>query len=639
MNYLRCLLTVLSTLFISVHVSGSSPKDSAKAELNRTTLKLKNNEISEDQYLKETYAQISSFLAKRIFFSNAEMLENLSVFREIAQKSNKTNPYLSYYALLLNQAQMAGRSGEMFYYTKKISSLNTEEEEPSISSITSELEYYLARNAFDEIQNLYLKKKEIIFSLPVKVQDKVISRAEMLQASIVLEKFAQAFSELKDTHTVNEIYHLAKQVADANRKEFKGNPIGTTYTEYCFARVIHHKGSVENAPQYIQEAFNILERLFISPEADNNFKPIIDESLTEWKIDFYLENYNADSVDFYISKLEKNGFPEESYSFRQFIQVSKAKAFIRKGMYKEANNALFEAIDILEASLTAKAKETDDFFYAHAEAEEKRFEIAAVNQSIQEKNKTILFISVFSVLILLTASFFYYRERIKTKKQIDSLNDAANMQIASLEEMKSLIAIDEQERLGKDLHDNFSPGLVSMMHQISLMLHNTSDEKQKAALQSLKIQAEESYNVLRNKSHRMALMIDKLDDRQFEERIKNLMARALPDDLYNKDVHIAEGIMQHISLNVRIEFLRIIQEAVTNIIKYASAKNIAVLLYEDDNCAILQITDDGKGFNVNNSKKGIGLTSIKERAASIGSSIQITSGKKGTSIEVSLKIL
>lgn len=638
MKYFPYLLTILFALSISVHASVNTPKDSARAELNRTTLRFKNNEISEEQYIKETYAHISSFLAKRIFFSNAEMLENLSVFREIAQKSNKTNSYLSYYALLLNQAQMAGRSGEMFYYTQKISSLNAEDEEPSISSITSELEYYLSGNAFDQMKTLYLKKKKIILSLPAKVQDKTISRAEMLQASIVLEKFAKAFSELKDINTVNEIYHLAKQVADANREEFKGNPIGTAYTEYCFARVIHHKGTVENAPKYILEAFNILEHLLISPEVDNNFKPTIDESLTEWKIDFYLENYNSDSADFYISKLEKNDFPEESYSFRQFIQVSKAKAFIQKGMYKEANNALFEAIDILEASLTAKAKETDDFFYAHAEAEEKRFEIAAINQSIQKKNQTILFISIFSVLILLTASFFYYRERIRTKKQIDSLNDAANMQITSLEEMKSLIAIDEQEKLGKDLHDNFSPGLVSMMHQINLMLNNTSDEKQKAALQSLKVQAEESYNVLRNKSHKMALMIDKLDDQQFEERIKNLMSRALPDDLYNKDIHIAEGTMQHISLNVRIEFLRIIQEAITNIIKYASAKNIAVLLYEDDNHAILQITDDGKGFNVNNSKKGIGLTSIRERAASIGSSIQITSGKKGTSIEVSLKV-
>jgi signal transduction histidine kinase len=87
---------------------------------------------------------------------------------------------------------------------------------------------------------------------------------------------------------------------------------------------------------------------------------------------------------------------------------------------------------------------------------------------------------------------------------------------------------------------------------------------------------------------------------------------------------------------------RIVQEALNNIHKHAKAKKVGVLLDKRDGSIILNIEDDGIGFNPKSEKnrgKGLGLVGMQERAALVGGSVEIESApKKGTTIYVRVPI-
>jgi signal transduction histidine kinase len=78
---------------------------------------------------------------------------------------------------------------------------------------------------------------------------------------------------------------------------------------------------------------------------------------------------------------------------------------------------------------------------------------------------------------------------------------------------------------------------------------------------------------------------------------------------------------------------RITQEALNNALKHASASSIIVRLEKSDQAILLEVSDNGVGFDRNNVIEGIGLSSMEERAKQIGGSLQIeTSPGKGTVI-------
>jgi signal transduction histidine kinase len=93
-----------------------------------------------------------------------------------------------------------------------------------------------------------------------------------------------------------------------------------------------------------------------------------------------------------------------------------------------------------------------------------------------------------------------------------------------------------------------------------------------------------------------------------------------------------------LSLIVETIFFRIAQEALTNVAKHAGATLATVTLESVEDHLRLIVEDNGRGFNVanrdrSNEPSGWGLTTMKERAASMDGSVRIESEPgKGTKI-------
>lgn len=91
-----------------------------------------------------------------------------------------------------------------------------------------------------------------------------------------------------------------------------------------------------------------------------------------------------------------------------------------------------------------------------------------------------------------------------------------------------------------------------------------------------------------------------------------------------------------------LNLYRIVQEAVTNVLKHAKASKLFINLTKENNFLILTIEDNGLGFNpvaLTKSGKGIGLLAMKNRASSIGATMDISSEiGRGTLISIEVPI-
>ena len=92
---------------------------------------------------------------------------------------------------------------------------------------------------------------------------------------------------------------------------------------------------------------------------------------------------------------------------------------------------------------------------------------------------------------------------------------------------------------------------------------------------------------------------------------------------------------------VRTALFRVAQEALTNTVKHASARNAQLKLLYKHNEVTVSVYDDGVGFNIKRleetSRPSWGLIGMRERAALLGGHLDIDSRRgKGTLIEMTI---
>ena len=116
----------------------------------------------------------------------------------------------------------------------------------------------------------------------------------------------------------------------------------------------------------------------------------------------------------------------------------------------------------------------------------------------------------------------------------------------------------------------------------------------------------------------------------------------------NNDMHhtvAMDEIDELFSPEAQINIYRIFQEALTNIVRHAQATRIEVKISKPGNRVSFLFKDNGKGFDLKKarsrhlSKRGLGLTTMNERALMAGGNLRIWSRKdKGTGIVLTIPI-
>lgn len=295
----------------------------------------------------------------------------------------------------------------------------------------------------------------------------------------------------------------------------------------------------------------------------------------------------------------------------------------------------------LEKAMSADWEKSKKFFVDYVRYNDIQNDNKLLSEKNAQRTLWLLVISISSALIVLTTYLIMLRRSRKARAQIDTLNNVANLQIIAMEEAKHQAVREEQQRLGQDLHDGLSSSIAAIKHQLEALFMDTNDVALKNKLSGLQTVTENAYAAARNKSHEWFSAADQQQEESFEKQIKLLTDSSLPDSRYNKEIHIDNSSLIGVDMDTRIALLRIIQEAITNIIKHAKAKNVGILIYEEEDSLTLTINDDGIGLDEKKSANGkstMGLQSIRRRVQSLNGETKINSDSKGTEISISIPL-
>ena len=96
-------------------------------------------------------------------------------------------------------------------------------------------------------------------------------------------------------------------------------------------------------------------------------------------------------------------------------------------------------------------------------------------------------------------------------------------------------------------------------------------------------------------------------------------------------------IVNKLNARQQIALYRIVQEQMNNIIKHAEATSVELVLQEVENSICLDILDNGKGFDMEMKRAGIGLSNMQSRAELLNGKLKIRSEpERGCSLNVML---
>lgn len=348
----------------------------------------------------------------------------------------------------------------------------------------------------------------------------------------------------------------------------------------------------------------------------------------------------------------------ESEEYQKIVQLNKKTNILhRKKIHLETRKMLYlyisgayakigdssTAFNLLwERSLSSDTTNTL-LLLANLQTANNRYNVALkqieVNNLVKQRNKFIII--ALSALLLLSLVFFivYTRQRIKKevlKNQISSLNTLFQTQIKILDEHNKNIEALERKKLAEDLHNDLAALLAHSIHYTETISLSSSEEKTKIALEKLANKLENAYDKTRNKSHELYHNFG-FNENDFSIKIKALIAETLSMPQYSTDIVIDEGAFDNTSINIKIALLNILQESITNIIKYANAKTIEFLFCEEKGKLFVRIKDDGVGFDKKKilDKPGLGIKTILNKIQSLKASIDfITEPESGVEIRM-----
>lgn len=187
--------------------------------------------------------------------------------------------------------------------------------------------------------------------------------------------------------------------------------------------------------------------------------------------------------------------------------------------------------------------------------------------------------------------------------------------------IKATIEAQEKERslIGRELHDNVNQVLTTV--KLYTELSCAEEVPNKDLLKRAVIQINYCIEEIRNLSRRLA--VPKNDDLCLEELIKELVD-SINTTKKTSIAFLSYGIKDRkFSQELQTTIYRIVQEQLTNVLKYAHAQSVKVIMAGTHDEIAVQVQDDGIGFSLIEKSKGNGITNMISRAETIGGSLHI----------------
>jgi signal transduction histidine kinase len=247
-----------------------------------------------------------------------------------------------------------------------------------------------------------------------------------------------------------------------------------------------------------------------------------------------------------------------------------------------------------------------------------------------------LTVTLIQAVIFLAVGFSISFLISRLRRQQESLESANKQLTHYASTLEHLTTIQERNRLAREMHDTLAHTLSGLSVQLETI--KAYWEVDPAAARSLLDKSLNSAHSGLEETRRAlkALRASPLDDLGLAGAVSALAKDMAARANLTLDLSVADKLPP-LSPDIEQSLYRVAQEAITNVVNHARAKNILVKLELNEGKIKLTVQDDGIGFNPDkNGKSGhFGLTGIKERAKLVGGELNISSQPgNGTTIQL-----
>ena len=201
--------------------------------------------------------------------------------------------------------------------------------------------------------------------------------------------------------------------------------------------------------------------------------------------------------------------------------------------------------------------------------------------------------------------------------------------------VRRLAILEERERIGMDLHD----GIIQSIYGVGLSLESamlSMNEDPSDAKRRVQHAINDLNQTIRDlRSYILDLKPRQLGNDGLMSGIKRLAAEYRANTFADVQVTESESSLENLAQGQVLTLFHICQEALANSAKHSKAKKVQIAVWATDERVLMEISDDGKGFEMEsmNANIGHGLANMRTRARAIGGDADISSApNEGTTI-------
>jgi signal transduction histidine kinase len=230
-----------------------------------------------------------------------------------------------------------------------------------------------------------------------------------------------------------------------------------------------------------------------------------------------------------------------------------------------------------------------------------------------------------------TAELSRVNQRLQAEVSEHRKAEAARVQL-----LRRLVTAQEEERrrISRELHDHMGQYLSTIILRLKTLQPLASEqESARLSLRSL----HELTGQLVDEVHHLAweLRPAALDDLGLQTALQNYTEKWSERGGVAVDFHGGGLERQRLPPEIETTIYRIVQEALTNVLKHAEARRVSVIVERRREHVLVIVEDDGKGFDVGRAShswgagRGLGLLGMRERVALVGGVLNVESAPGG----------
>lgn len=382
-----------------------------------------------------------------------------------------------------------------------------------------------------------------------------------------------------------------------------------------------------------------------------------DRDINEIKSVFRLGERISDTIDDPLAKL---GISIDFSKFLADIRQKDSALYYAEKSYRISDEISNNELKLQSLELLAELNEgekargylkehirlTDSLLHVERNVRNKFARIEFETDKIEEENERMsqqrLWLLIVSVVLLVTLFLLYIiiTQRAKNKElKFEQDQQKANEEIYNLmlsqQDKVDEARANEKKRISEELHDGVLGRLFGT--RLSLDSLNFSDGKEAVQNRATYINELKTIeNDIRKISH--DLNTDFVSGSGFMDIVSELIDKQTKAYQLKSSFDYTDDInWETVHNKTKINIYRIIQESLQNIYKHANANSVKISIQLKNNVICLSISDDGDGFDVNKSKKGIGLKNINSRVSEVQGKAEFHSVlNDGTTVNITL---